>query len=244
MVGRIPAHHAVISGHVEVLEFMLGEYPEAAAVVDILSLNLLHFAARCLPEEHRAAKVRLLCARYPQMMIQRDGLGNTPLLVACYRDSGATLRLLCEAGGQEAASAAVVHPTRANHISNGQLPLHWLIEYNDDTPTSAPLSELADTFRLLLRLYPEAAGTEGGVGVAYKKTPSQLAVDKDLPPYYRRLLLRAAPHVDPAELRRLNWAERRTAMFVAFAAVAAEAPVLARLRAESKDLVKQVVSYL
>ena len=154
------------------------------------------------------------------------------------------MRLLIEAGGQEAASAAVVHPTRANHPYNGQLPLHWLINYNADTMTSAPLSEAADAFRLLLCLYPEAAGTEGGVGVGNKKTPYQLAVRQGLLPYYRRLLLRAAPHVDPAELRRLNWAERRLAMFVAFAAVAAEAPVLARLRAESRDLVKQVVSYL
>ena len=109
-----------------------------------------------------------------------------------------------------------------------------------------PLSALADAFRLLLRLYPEAAGIEGGIG-ARKMTPYRLAVMMDLPAYYRRLLLRAAPDLDPEELRRLNWAERRGAMFMAYAAVVKQAKtplLLARLRAENKDLVKHVVSFL
>jgi hypothetical protein len=114
------------------------------------------------------------------------------------------------------------------------------------TLKTEPLSALADAFRLLLCLYPEAAGTEGGAEED-AKTPYQLAVDKKLPPYYHRLLLCAAPHLDPAELRRLNWAERRTAMFVAFAAVPKQAtapPLLARLRVTDKELVKHVVSFL
>ena len=121
-----------------------------------------------------------------------------------------------------------------------------MIRFYADSLTSAPLSAAADAFRLLLRLYPEAAGTEGGVGVAHKKTPYRMAVNKGLPFYFRRLLLRAAPHLDPVELRRLNWAKRRMAMFVAFAAVATKKKklLLARLRVANKDLVKHVVSYL
>ena len=76
-------------------------------------------------------------------------------------------------------------------------------------------------------------GTEGGVDEedddeprVYRKTPYQLAIDCGMPAYYRRLLLRAAPHLDPAELRRLNWEERRLAMYVA-TAVAAKKPVTA-----------------
>jgi hypothetical protein len=118
-----------------------------------------------------------------------------------------------------------------------------LIEGGASTLNKGPLSAAADAFRLLLRLYPEAAGTEGGLG-AHNKTPYQLAVEKGLPVYYLRLLLRAAPDLDPAELRRLNWAERRMAMFVAFAAVAKSPSLLARLRAANKDLVKHVVSFL
>ena len=97
----------------------------------------------------------------------------------------------------------------------------------------------------LLRLYPEAAGIEGGVGDDIK-TPYQLAVDVELPDYYLRLLLRAAPTLNPAELHRLNYEERRGAMFLAFKATTAtmKAPLLARLRGESKDLVQRVVSFL
>ena len=129
------------------------------------------------------------------------------------------------------------------HLDNGRLPLHMLICYKNRTLTAEPLSAAADAFRLLLRLYPEAAGIEGGVGV-HKKTPYQLAIEEDLPSYYRRLLLRAAPDLDPAELRRLNWAERRTAMFVAYAAVAKSRLLLVQLRVANKDLVKYVVSFL
>ena len=132
------------------------------------------------------------------------------------------------------------------HEDNGWLPLHLLIDEHVDTLKTQPLSEEADAFRLLLRLYPEAAGTEGGIG-AHHKTPYRLAVDKGLPVYYRRLLLRAVPNLDPAELRRLNWEERRLAMFVAFAAVGKQPktpPLLPKLRATNKDLVMHVVSFL
>ena len=242
--GMLPAHFAAQYGPLEVLDFVLSEYPGAAAMVDNFSRTLLHIAAIHMEEEHLAATVCLLCARHSHMMLQRNFNGVTPLLRACFGGHGATARLLCEAGGQEAASAAVVHPTNAQDTHNGRLPLHYLIEFDADTLISAPLSEAADAFRLLLRLYPEAAGTEGGVGVGYKITPYQLAVENYLPAYYRRLLLRAAPHLDLAELRRLNWAERRMAMFVAFRAVSAQPSLLARLRAENKDLVKHVMSFL
>ena len=77
-------------------------------------------------------------------------------------------------------------------------------------------------------------------------TPYQLAVDMSLPPYYLRLLLCAAPNLNPAELHRLNYAERRMAMFMAFRAVTTGVTplLLARLRFENKDLVKHVVSFL
>ena len=98
---------------------------------------------------------------------------------------------------------------------------------------------------MFLRLYPEAAGIEGGVGIL-KMTPYQLAVDENLPPYYLRLLLRAAPNLSPTKLRRLNYAERRLAMFLSFKAVTSQKkPVaLKRLCSENKDLVKLVVSFL
>ncbi len=84
------------------------------------------------------------------------------------------------------------------------------------------------------------------MGAAYKKTPCQIAVSNNLPDYYLRLLLRAAPTLDPAELHRLNYAGRRMAMFLAFKAISGtlQVPLLVRLRGESKDLVQRVVSFL
>ena len=86
----------------------------------------------------------------------------------------------------------------------------------------------------------------GGVVAVNRKTPYQLAIDKNLPPYYLRLLLRAAPNLNPAELHRLNYAERRMAMFLAFKAVSRNVDplLMARLRFEKKDLVKHVISFL
>ena len=99
---------------------------------------------------------------------------------------------------------------------------------------------------MLLHQYPEATGIVGGVGIYKKKTPYQLAVDKYLPSYYLRLLLRAAPNLNPVELHRLNYEERRMAIFLAFRArtSATEPPLLARLRFEKMDLVKHVISFL
>jgi hypothetical protein len=132
------------------------------------------------------------------------------------------------------------------HLLEGNLTLLEFATYHEETSNNCTSrKEAADTFRWVLDLYPAAAGIEGGLG-ADKKTPYQLAVDGKLPDYYLRLLLRAAPTLNPAELRRLNYAERRMAMFLAFRAMSStmQAPLLARLRGESKDLVRRVVSFL
>jgi hypothetical protein len=154
---------------------------------------------------------------------------------------------LCEAGGREVVGAPVVYPANAGEDarrhSDGWLPLHWMANNGYILQRTPLISPLADAFRLLLRLYPEAVSVKAGRSY-YKKTPYHLAVDKGFSAYYLRLLLRAAPHLDPAELYRLNWEERRVAMFLAYAALSATPPLLARLRYENKDLVKLVVSFL
>ena len=230
------------------LEYLLGANPgvSATALTTVTSRNVLHCVVK---QGFNAAMVRLLCSRYPAMMLQRDSYGKTPLFNACWSFAILDYVLaLCEAGGREVASAPVFHPTDE---CNGWLPLHAFVygqgyEPKEESLLTLSLSPWADTVRLLLRLYPEAAGVEAGDG-RQKKTPYQLAVDKGLPAYYRRLLLRAAPALDPAELRRLNWAERRVAMFVAFKATfpkGPKLPLLARFRLENHDVLKHVVSFI
>ena len=248
-LGWLPVHTAARNSTVEVMEFLLGLHLESVSMVTTVgSNNLLHLATA--DEESTTsvmeAKVRFLCSRYPAMMLQRSGSGHTPLHAAIVCKITPAGLILCEAGGQEQVKTTVAHPTNANNGSNGWLPLHCLIDRQADPLRDSLLSKEADCFRMLLHLYPEAAGIEGGVGAANKKTPYQLAVNKNLPPYYLRLLLRAAPDLNPAELHRLNYAERRMAMFLAFGARAraTEPPLLARLRFEKMDLVKHVISFL
>ena len=244
--GSFPVDTAARHSTVEVMEFLLGLYPESASVVTTDgSNNLLHLAVADKESTTSVmeAKVRFLCARYPAMMLQRSDSGDVPLNLAIFWKIIPAVRILSEAGGQEQVKTTVAHPTDANDQWNGWLSLHYLICRQADPLCDSPLSKEADYFRMFLRWYPEAAGIEGGVGA---ETPYQLAVDNNLPPYYLRLLLRAAPDLNPAELHRLNYAERRMAMFLAFGARAraTEPPLLARLRFEKMDLVKHVISFL
>ena len=246
--GWLPAYCAAERCDVEVLEFVLNLYPEAAGVVTLDRSSLLHeavisYSSTALPS------VQYLCSRYPAMMQQRDKDGHLPVHKAASSQHGKMLALF-EAGGVEQFKMPIAHPADADYGCNGYLPIHLfiLLQFGYlEIVAHAAISEAADEFRLLLRLYPEAVNIEGGVGASYKTTPYQLAVVRKLPNYYLRLLLRAAPTLNPPELHRLNYEERRMVMFLAFKATTAtlQAPfLLARLRVANKDLVQRVVSFL
>jgi hypothetical protein len=265
--GRLPIHNAVKSRDLVVMEFLLDLYPESAKVItgdelfpDFGSDNLLHLAVK---SHDGFKKVTHLVSRYPELLYQRNGSGKTPLHLALGNHADiSTAKLLCEIGGSELVRAPVIHPTK----QTGWLPLHVMIDRIDSFDAS-PYHVVIELFRMILQLYPEAAGIavvvagskrflysdsepeEEGIAVVEAgdlKTPYQLAVDRKLSPYFLRLLLRAAPDLDPAELHRLNWTERRMAMFMAFRAITTKPTplLLARLRFENKDLVKHVVSFL
>ena len=251
--GELPLHTAAKYNTIEVMGFLLGLYPESVAIVTVGTLrNSLHLLFHGFFVTNREQKVRYLCSRYPDYIRQRDKDGETPLHTALhhlYSKDVSLLKILFEFGGQELIKLPTVHPTATNDSCNGWLPLHYFIRYFwlpwREHDLHCFISKEADFFRSMLLWYPEAAGIEAGNG-SYKMTPYQLAVERDLNPYYLRLLLRAAPDLNPSELRRLNWAERRMAMFMAFRAVTTDVTplMLARLRFENKDLVKHVVSFL
>ena len=262
--GWLPIHTAACYSTVEVMEFLLSLYPESVVITTDGSDNLLHMAVfdkESATTSVMEAKVRFLCSRYPLMMLQRDDYGNTPLHYAISSKNVPAVQILCEAGGQDQVRLPVAHPTDDSYGHNGWLPLHYLVDGNVISLRDSLLSEVADCFRMLPRCYPEAAGIEDGVvdvvvedeaedenenDPVKKKTPYQLAVDLKIPPYYLRLLLRAVPNLDPTELHRMNYAERRMAMFLAFKAVTSQKkPVLLkRLCFDNKELVKHVISFL
>ena len=115
----------------------------------------------------------LAVGTYPATMLQRDSNGQTPLYeVFKYGTAAEAMLAICEAGGREVVSA-VVHPTHDTNRTNGWLPLHNLIisEQGHYLRQESLLSPWADAFRLLLRLYPEAAG----VGTDTAMTPARRA---------------------------------------------------------------------
>ena len=244
--GWLPAHRAAYQCDLEVLEFLLGVYPQAASAVTSVEENLLHLAVGDKDPSRAVSKVQYLCARYPAMIQQKNNNGNIPVHAVAARRYEAMLALY-EAGGAEQFKMPIAHPTDANYALNGFLPLHLFmidLSLKRKVVSHGTISVTTDMFRWLLHLYPEAAGIDASA--QYKKTPYQMAVDYKLPDYYLRLLLRAAPTLNPAELHRLNYEERRGAMFLAFKAISRtlQAPLLVRLRGESKDLVQRVVSFL
>jgi hypothetical protein len=95
------------------------------------------------------------------------------------------------------------------------LPLHVLIAQR---VFESPLGNEADMLRYLLKHYPAAVTIPAGP-VDGNKNVYQLAVEYEHPDFVRRLLLRAAPELDPDELHRLNYAERRMALFLAHCAI-------------------------
>ena len=286
--GNFPIHRAAIFLPIEVMEFLLGLYPESATAKVQWFSNLLIYLLR---KQHKNVvniedKVRFLCCHYPQLLLQKDDDGCTALF---WELNNGTLNLpivkfLCEAGGRELVSAArILSPPVTGGADqdgagagagaenddqgagavpqpddgwlplpgvlppdHGWLPLHvFIFVHNAQLRSCLPFSDAADCLRMLLRLCPEAMGIEAGVGEDFRKTPYQLAVDNNVDPYYLRMMLRALPDYNPADLHRLNYAERRMAMFLAFKAVSSDDRLLLpRLRFTNKDLLKRVVSFL
>ena len=198
----------------------------------------------------REAKIRYLCSEYPELIHEGRLDGETPFHVAVQYSAIPShgllpAKIICEVvEKRELFRTPVIHCAESDYSKNGWLPLHLFTSSMTKGPVNL-LSDEADFFRLMLRWYPEAVGIKAGHG-KQKKTPYQLAVARKLDPYYLHLLLRAAPDHNPVELHRLNYAERRMAMFMAFRAVTTQPKplLLARLRFENKDLVKHVVSFL
>ena len=266
--GKLPIHDAAIYWPLEVMVFLLDLYPESATAVVGVYSNLLIYLLDNTDVVTLEEKVRFLCSRYPQLLLQKDVYGSTALYQKIMRIplNFPVVKLLCEAGGRELVSVAKIRPppvivvgddqdgdavvvAAVQPLDHGWLPLHMFVyEHHAQLHTCLPFSDAANFLRMLLHLYPEAVGIEAGTDdefINLRKTPYQLAADDNVDPYYLRMMLHAVPDLNPAELHRLNYAERRMAMFLAFKAVTADdSLLLPRLRFVNKDLLKRVVSFL
>jgi hypothetical protein len=104
------------------------------------------------------------------------------------------------------------------------------------------VSDRGDCFRLLLRLYPAAAGITDD----YPESSYSIAVSEMLPVYFIRMLLCADPTIDPERRHDLNFAARRQGMFLAFRALSSDIePIIwAKMRLKGRDLLQHVISFL
>ena len=156
--GWLPIHYAARYSALEVMEFLLGLYPESAlAVTTDVSLKVLRLAVSDKENTPSVmeAKVRFLCSQYPAMLLQRDSRGNTPLIITIIGRNVSATHILCKAGGQEVVRMSLANPTDAEDVWNGRLPLHHLVKFFDGALRYSPLSTEADMFRTLLHCTPK-----------------------------------------------------------------------------------------
>mmetsp|Transcript_4613 Transcript_4613/g.4739 ORF Transcript_4613/g.4739 Transcript_4613/m.4739 type:complete len:99 (+) Transcript_4613:23-319(+) len=97
---------------------------------------------------------------------------------------------------------------------------------------------------LLIKKYPQAIRRVDSYGT----TPYSIAKFMNTPDWVRRLLLRGAPSLDPDELIRFNYMERRMAIFLFFVAVSKNGGrmLFTRIRKASlsSNLIRRIVRFL
>jgi ankyrin repeat protein len=248
MKGEFPLHFAVQHHSLALIDRLLKMYPEAASMITPRGMNILHYVVDRL-DEAAVDIATFIFTRFPNLIHERNGPipidayernsdGYTPFLLALANSNFKVVTALCQI--DEQVIRDVVICTEVNPCTNLSNSLH--IMTREFGGNSKPVSEGADCFRLLISLYPEAAGIDNQDG----KTPYEYARHNGESSYMLRLLLRAAPAINPDELHRLNYAERRQAMFLAFRAIvsSSQVSIWRRLKMEDENLLRYVVCFL
>jgi hypothetical protein len=244
--GQLPIHVAAAYSSLDVLKYLLKEYPESLTTViageeqEIEGYTLLHSALH--NRTHGASIVEYLCNLCPALIHMKSAEGKSPL--HCAFSAGYHLNMQSEqnlCNTDETVVRDKRTPSNIDDLGSGQLPIHLLIRYN---PPKLEISEEGDCFRLFLRLYPASADIKD----RQLKSPYDLAIHryKNLNVYFIRLLLSADPNKDSVKRHNLNYEARREGMFLADIALSTnlEPTIWAKIRHENKDLLVHVISYL
>jgi hypothetical protein len=214
-------------------------------MLNVSERSLLHLAA-CDDTSDVAdviAKVQYICDQCPALIYLKDYEGSTALhnlLGNRERFSFKCVRILCDMDWTVVRDKYT--PSDIPFILTSEinlLPLHFLLQYQ------SPISEVSDKgdcFRLLLSLYPAAAGIKDD----HSRSPYDMAVSKNLSAYFLRLLLAVDPTIDLVRRHDLNFAARRQGMFLAFRALSSnvEPTIWSKMRLKGRDLLQHVISYL
>jgi hypothetical protein len=255
--GDLPIHVAAFNSTSDVVTLLHNAYPESISLLDSNQRSLLHAAVTNQTLDVNRdivdviAMVRYLYGQFPPLIHLKDYRGETPLHNAICIGEGFSfecVKTLCDLDATVVRDKCTFQPLRIRgtlHIGNsGRLPLHCLFERRDQI---LEISDRGDCFRLLLRLYPAAAGIED----VNSESPYDMAMSNDdgrLPfsTYFIRLLLAADPTIDPVRRHDLNFEARRQGMFLAFKALSSdiEPTIWAKIRLKGRDFLEHVISYL
>lgn len=253
-LGLLPLHCACYLRAKETVDLLLSINPDSATVAGATGHLPAHYAA----EFSTSAVLQSLAAAYEAGMLHpcADDNMNTPLLKAVASGNEDTVRFLCErfpgavsasnalglnamhfaAEGDSLTILRMLHAVCPDNLRRpdheGRLPLMVFCEVHQDIIHENDRE--ADCLRFLLDRHPESV------------TLQTLGLCTGENSYLRRLMLRAQPHIQPDELAGYNYANRRLAMFLAFAAINADGIpcIFSRLRATDLDVLRTVVSYL
>jgi len=270
MKGEFPLHFAAERHSLVLIDSLVKLYPEAASMSTNRGMNILHYAV-ARKDKEAAGIASYFYTRFPNLIHERNGpvpdgtyercsTGYTPFLLALANSNFEVATAMCQIDEQVIRDVVLcTEPTPCTNLSN---PLHIMTRefgrrnfppefftFSLEKPLPfgqgggySPVSKGADCLRLLISLYPEAAGIDNHNG----KSPYEYARHNGECPYMLRLLLRAAPTINPDEFHRLNYMERRQAMFLAFRAIvsSSEVSIWRKLKIEDENLLRYVVSFL
>jgi ankyrin repeat protein len=240
--GHLPIHCAAAHSCSEVVKFLHKAYPESISMLGDDECSLLHSVAfeNTSDIADMIAKVQYLCDQCPALIHLKDNIGYTALhnlLRSRETFNFDCVRILCDMDWTVVRNKCT--PSYITLPHSGMLPLHLLIQRHSPI---AEVSDKGDCFRLLLSLYPAAAGIEDD----HLRSPYDMAVSNDLSAYYLRLLLAADPTIDAMRRHDLNFEARRQGMFLAFRALSSnmEPSIWSKMRLKGRDLLQHVISYL
>lgn len=262
--GLLPLHMACLiksrdrSG--EIVRVLLEAFPGGVSLETAAGRLALHYAAEYASLE----AIKLLIDAHPAGLENAcvEDRGNTPLLMAvvsgnienvkyicdnypettrfCNYNGKTALHLVAETDNYEIMEIIYKHnPDAIRQLdSEGRLPLHHFIQDHEELIVEG--SKSMNCLRFLLKHYPDSTGVKD----IYDDTPITLCNPEDL--IVKRLLLNCRPDVDEEEAKRLNYACRRDAIFLAFAAINADGipNIYCQLRAADLNVLKHVISYI
>jgi hypothetical protein len=257
MGGLLPCHIAARSSCFCVLRFVTDlviHYATTAVLTPPkVALLAVMFAGRKLGQCNadsgdvsEGEMLRYICSLDASCLSTAVEEGLLPLHVACRQGNLAVIRSLVTAYPQ---ATKVV-------TEDGRLPLHyWMLRWAT-LRSHRTITGFEDILRLLLRCNPSAAGVPIDLNAhpssrliagIKPRTTYDLCESLRLPYSVRRLLLLAAPTIDPSELCRLNYEARSGALFLAFSAQSqSDDPlvrVLQRLRSH-RDILRLTIAFI